>query len=372
MIPSEGSRRGFLRAIAAVSVGPAAGRSGERRTRVDGGTVADWERAGGNTQVLGFTGDVMLGRSVDERHRDTPPGAVWGDLLPRLRALDGLFVNLECCVSDRGDPWPDRTYHFRADPEWVVPSLAEVGVTWASLANNHVMDFGEEALVDTRRHLSSAGVRHSGAGRDVEEATRPAHVSIGDVDVGVVSFTDNAPEYAASADRAGTAYVDVETGGGEHPTVRRAMERARELEPDLLVASIHWGPNWVLEPDVRYRRFAHRLVEEGVDLVHGHSAHVFQGIEVYRGNPILHDTGDFVDDYRVLEGFHNDRSFLFTVEVGGDGMEELRMFPVQIRDETVRRGSETAGAWARSRMRRRSRAFGTELRSDGNELVVAL
>ena len=73
----------------------------------------------------------------------------------------------------------------------------------------------------------------------------------------------------------------------------------------------------------------------------------------------------------VLEGFHNDRSFLFTVEVGGDGVEELRMVPVQIRDETVRRGSEAA-SWARSRMRRRSRAFGTELGTEGNELVPAL
>jgi len=325
---------------------------------------------------MGFTGDVMLGRLVDEHQRTRSVAAIWGDMVDRLRGLDGLFVNLECCLSTRGEPWR-ITYHpflFRADPDWAVPALETVGVDWCSLANNHVLDFGEPALLDTLDALADAGIAFSGAGHDRETAFEPVTVVIGDLTVTVVSFTDNTPEYAATDTSPGTAYVDIgDPSEAAREPVRDALEKARSRDTDLLVASLHWGPNMVTEPPEPFRRFAHWLVDEGVDVVHGHSAHVVQGIEVYRGAPILYDTGDFVDDYAVDAGLRNDRGFLFELTVDANGRPvELRLVPTEISDFAVHTAAPEAAAWIRQRMRERSEAFGTEFGSDGDHLVLDL
>lgn len=325
---------------------------------------------------LGFTGDVMLGRLVDERQRQRPVEAIWGDVLDRLRALDGLFINLECCLSTRGRPWrrTNRPFHFRADPDWAIPALEHAGVDFASLANNHILDFEEPALFDTVDHLDDAGIAHAGAGKTVEDAREPAVVEVGGSTIAVVAFTDNTPEYAAGPDLPGTVHIEIDRENPEtRETVEDALSRAREYDPDVLVASLHWGPNMVEEPSEEFEAFGRWLVDRGVDLIHGHSAHVFQGIEVYDGAPIIYDAGDFVDDYRVDPDLHNDRSFLFEVGVGSAGtIEELRLVPVEIENCTVRTAPPDIADWTRNRMRERSAGFDTTFERDGDHLVVSL
>jgi poly-gamma-glutamate capsule biosynthesis protein CapA/YwtB (metallophosphatase superfamily) len=324
---------------------------------------------------LGLVGDVMLGRLVDERQRGRAPEAVWGDVLDRLRGLDGLFVNLECVLSTGGERWTetDRSSHFRANPEWAVPALERAGVSFASLANNHAMDFGATALTDTLDHLIGAGIAHAGAGRSLLQAREPGLVSVGGYDVAVVAFTDNTPEYAAREDRAGVAYLDVDPDDAEtRAVVTDALETARSLGPDLVVASLHLGPNMVSEPAATHERFGRFLAEQGVDIVHGHSAHVVQGIEHHAGTPILYDTGDFVDDYRVDRELRNDRTFLFVADVDATGVHSIRLEPVEIEDCMVTWADDDAAAGARKAIRERSRAYGTTFERDGEALVTNL
>jgi len=326
---------------------------------------------------IGLTGDVMLGRLVDkrQRRRRRPTSAVWGDVLDRLRGLDGLFVNLECCLSTRGRPWRRtyRPFHFRADPTWAVPALQRAGVDCCSLANNHVLDFGERALGDTLDALDAGGIAHAGAGRTRREAFAPAAVTVDGLEVAVLSLTDNTPEFAATADTPGTAHVDIDA---EDPAVRRtvrtALEEAGRLQPDLLIASLHWGPNMVEEPPDAFRAFARWLVDEGVDVVHGHSAHVFQGVELYDERPILYDTGDFVDDYAVDDRLRNDRSFLFDLSVADGEPAMLRLWPTEIDDYAVHSASPAAAEWSRERMRELSAPFGTAFERAGEALVLGL
>ncbi|WP_254543974.1 CapA family protein [Halomarina pelagica] len=324
------------------------------------------------TRRIGLTGDVMLGRTVDERQRRRPPEAVWGTVLDRLRDLDATLVNLECCLSTRGTRWTRtyRPFHFRADPRWAIPALETAGVDCCALANNHVLDFGEVALEDTLDHLDAAGIAHAGAGRDLDAALEPARVTIDGLDVAVVSLTDNTPEYAATADAPGTAHVEIDV---ENERTRRrageALSRASEPSPDLLVASLHWGPNMVTEPPPAFEAFARWLVDRGVDLIHGHSAHVFHGIEVYDGAPILYDAGDFVDDYAVDPDLRNDRSFLFEVRADA-AIEEVRLHPTEIRDYRVHEARGDAARWCRERVRDRSKRFDTEFEREGEALVL--
>lgn len=323
---------------------------------------------------IGLAGDVMLGRKVDERQRTRDVDAVWGDVLPRLRELDWFVVNLECCLSDRGRPWrrTHRPFHFRADPDWAVPALQRAGVDCCALANNHVLDFEVPALEDTLAHLDDAGIARTGAGLTLEEALEPAVVDLVDgPTVAVVSLTDNTPEYAADEDSPGTARIEIDVDDpATRRTVTTALRRAREADPDLLVASLHWGPNMVEEPPTAFRRFGRWLVEAGVDLVHGHSAHVFQGVEVHEGVPICYDTGDLVDDYRVDPELRNDRSFLFEARATADGVRELRLQPVEIDDCAVHLADGDVAEWCRETMRRRSADVGTTFETDGEALVV--
>ncbi|WP_049922221.1 CapA family protein [Halopiger djelfimassiliensis] len=328
------------------------------------------------TPRIGITGDVMLGRLVDDRQQRRSVDAVWGTVRERLRQLDGLAINLECVLSTRGQQWQRtrRPFHFRANPDWAVPALEDAGVDICALANNHVLDFEEVALRDTIEHLDEAGIAHAGAGETLDDALEPAVRSIEDLELAVVSFTDNTPEYAADETSPGTAWIDIDVGNAETKRrVRDALERARETDPDLLVASLHWGPNMVAEPPDTFREFARWLISEGVDLLHGHSAHVFQGIEVHEGRPIIYDAGDFVDDYAVDAELRNDRSFLFVLSTTADGtLRELRLYPVEIDGCAVHEASPDAAAWSRERMRELSAPLGTEFDHAGDSLVLSL
>lgn len=327
------------------------------------------------TVRIGLTGDVMLGRLVDQHQRRRDATEVWGDLLDHLRGLDGLLINLECCLSTRGRRWrrTSRTFHFRADPEWAIPALRHAGVDCCGLANNHVLDYEEVALQDTLDHLDDGDVAHAGAGRTRQEAFEPALVQVDHLDVAFLSFTDNTPEYAADDETPGTARIEIDVDDEEtRRLVGESLGRARANDPDLVVASLHWGPNMVAEPPASFRVFGRWLVDEGVDVIHGHSAHVFQGVEVYRGAPICYDTGDFVDDYRVEPELRNDRSFLFEVAATDGGLKELRLLPVEIDDCAVYRADGETASWCRERMRRRSDDFGTSFQTDAEELVVSL
>lgn len=323
--------------------------------------------------TIGFGGDAMLGRSVNDHWDGRDAAGVWDGLHSRLQSLDGFICNLECCISDGGERWPEKVYYFRSDPEFAVPALTAAGTSAVSLANNHTLDFGETALTDTIDHLEEADIGAAGAGETREDALAPTVVDIGDVTVAMVSFTDQFRPYRAGMASPGTAFVPLDPDRTKtRQEVRHSLRRAREADPDLLVASLHWGPNWVVAPDQTQQRFARWLVDEGVDVVHGHSAHVLQGIETYRGRPILYDTADIVDDYVIKENLHNDRSGLFELVIEGGTLAGVRVRPVEIDEEAVGPASETAAAWVQDRIETLSGEFGTRVERDDGGLWIPL
>jgi poly-gamma-glutamate capsule biosynthesis protein CapA/YwtB (metallophosphatase superfamily) len=276
--------------------------------------------------TLSLTGDVMLGRGVNEALRAARPEQPWGDTLPLFLSADLRVINLECAITEHKRPWSrtPKVFHFRADPP-AVEVLRAARVDACSLANNHTLDFGEQGLLDTLAHLEAAGIRYAGAGRDPEEAARPVLLEGG---VALVAFTDNEPPFAAGPDKPGTNYLPVSTEPAVLRRVEETIAAAREAGAETVVFSNHWGPNMVRRPPDAFRRFARAVVDLGADVYYGHSAHVFQGVEVYRGKPILYDTGDFIDDYAVDPDLRNDRSLLFGVSVEGGELRRLELFPV--------------------------------------------
>jgi len=252
----------------------------------------------------------MLGRAVAERLAAGEAGDVWSSELREVcAACDAVVLNLECCVSPRGEPTRlirDKPFFFRSPPSGV-GALQAVGAAVASLANNHALDFGPEALADTLAELDAAGIAATGAGPDVEAARRGALVKAGELRLGVLGLSDHPEEFAAGEGSPGIGYADLPRGLPEWAHQELARLRA---EADLVLAFPHWGPNMTVRPDNGQRRLARELIEAGADAVAGHSAHVFHGVELLPGGPVVYDLGDALDDYAVDRELRNDLGIL--------------------------------------------------------------
>ena len=321
---------------------------------------------------LAIAGDVMLGRMVNETIAHRGFAYPWGDLLPLLREADLFFINLECAPTAGREPWHDgdyKAFYFRAEPA-AVQTLQAAGVDFASLANNHAMDFGAQGLLDTCRILDEAGIAHAGAAEDIGSARVPARLKAPGARLAVVAFADHPMGWAASAGRPGINYVEVSQNPEDFAPVARALAEARE-GADFVIFSIHWGPNMRSRPTRDFRQFARRVVEGGADLFWGHSAHLVQGIEDWKGRPILYDTGDFVDDYAVGPE-RNDLSALFLVEIGAGMVERIKLVPVSIDNMQVNLAHDAERALFAPRMRDLCEEMGTKLTESGARLVVAI
>jgi poly-gamma-glutamate synthesis protein (capsule biosynthesis protein) len=152
--------------------------------------------------------------------------------------------------------------------------------------------------------------------------------------------------------------------------VKDAISRARAEGADLVVFSIHWGPNMVTSPSPQFRKFARAVLDAGADIYHGHSAHVFHGVEVYKGKPIIYDAGDFVDDYAVDPELRNDLGLLFRLQVTDSRIGRIDMIPVFIADCQVNVASGVRRETVARRIRSLSAEMGTSVSGDDNALWI--
>jgi poly-gamma-glutamate capsule biosynthesis protein CapA/YwtB (metallophosphatase superfamily) len=323
--------------------------------------------------TLALMGDVMLGRLVNERLRHMRPEEVWGDVLPHLEEADLRIVNLECAITNHLQPWTRtaKMFHFRADPE-VVKVLQAAHIDGCSLANNHILDFEVQGLRDTMKALDAAGIRHAGAGESDIEAAAPALLEAHGTTPGrvaLLSYTDNEPDFAAGETHPGTNFLEVSLNGTSMARIADSIAQARARGADLVVFSNHWGANFVERPSQEFCKFARRVIELGADIFHGHSAHICQGIEIYRGKPILYDTGNFIDDYAVHPLLRNDRSCLFKLEYEHGKLRRIELLPVSLRVAHVAlaRGGEYDAICVRMEML--CGEFGTRLIRQFDRLV---
>lgn len=331
----------------------------------DDSRVAGAGGAGGLKLIL--VGDVMLGRLVNESLRSRKPAHPWGDTLPVFRKADLRICNLECVIADGGRRWTatPKVFHFRSDARNIAV-LGAAGINAVSVANNHALDYGYDALSEMLGILDKAGVRHAGAGANSEEACRPAVMEVHGTRVGFVAFTDNEPAWAAHSDRAGTCFVPVDLNHARAKSFLKIVSRAKS-EADFLIVSAHWGGNWGYRPPPDHASFGRALIDSGADVVFGHSAHVFRGIEIYRGKPILYSTGDFVDDYAVNDAERNDESFIFMLETSKGAVRQVSLYPTLIRYLQARLADGEDARRIAGKMRQLCAEFGVEAAWDAGE-----
>jgi poly-gamma-glutamate capsule biosynthesis protein CapA/YwtB (metallophosphatase superfamily) len=306
---------------------------------------------------------------------------VWGDALDELArvAPAARIINLETSITRSDDAQPWKQIHYRMHPA-NVGCLVEAGVDVCVLSNNHVLDWGEGGLIETLDVLAKASIQVAGAGRSAEQAARPAVVPVhGGGRILVLGFGHEssgvAPSWAATNRDPGVSYLD----DLSEESARAIGERVRRLRRpgDVVVASIHWGSNWGYEVPDTHVRFAHALVDGGVDLVHGHSSHHVRPIEVYRRRLILYGCGDFLSDYEGIRGHEAYRGelgvmYFPTLDAATGELRALRMVPMHTRRMRLERAVPGEVAWLADTLTRIGSAYGTTaVASDDGALALA-
>ena len=304
--------------------------------------------------TLGFMGDVMLGRLVDVVIAHKGYRYPWGNMRDLLHKNTINIINLETTLTRSTQKVP-KVFNFKARPE-AACVLQEGAVTVANVANNHILDFGITGMQDTLGALKKAGIYSMGAGITQAAAQRPVIIEKNGIKFGFLGFTDNEPTWAAGSHKPGINYVKV----GDIQTIQ---EQVKKLRPyvDYIILSIHWGPNMRQRPTQEFIDFAHKIIDAGVDIIHGHSAHVFQAVEIYKNRVIFYDTGDFIDDYAVDSKLRNDQSFLFTVTLDKNTSKKVNLIPVIISNMQVNRATGTQAHEILQKMRDLSAEHATQV-----------
>jgi poly-gamma-glutamate synthesis protein (capsule biosynthesis protein) len=233
-----------------------------------------------------FAGDVML---------DDGPGrtiAAGGDpLAPFAKLLaeaDYRIANLECPIATTGQPLANKIFTFRADPR-VLPVL-QGRFDALALSNNHAGDYGQQAFLETARHLADSGIASFGGGRNLTAAHAPLWIARDGLRIAVLGYDEFKPRsFEAGADWPGVAW-------SEDSEVIADIQAARAAGADLVIPFMHWGWERESNPTERQRRLARLMIDAGADLVVGGHPHITQGAEYYRGKLIVYSLGNFVFD----------------------------------------------------------------------------
>ena len=301
----------------------------------------------------------------------------WGDALQLVEYADcdARIINLETSITTSDDYVPGKAVHYRMNPA-NAPTLAAIRPDVCILANNHVLDFGRRGLLETLDVLAAAELPIAGAGRSLREAQSPAIITIPKTGRRILVFAFGSPssgipsDWAATDNTPGVQMIPALSDAAADELSRQVL-RARQ-PGDLTVVSAHWGGNWGYRVATDQVRFAHRLVDAGVHMVHGHSSHHPRPIEVYRGRLILYGCGDLVDDYEGIGGhdqYRHDLRLLYLPRLNPISGElvELRMAPLQARQMRLHRASRRDAVWLRAVLEKVSRRFGSriDLGSDG-------
>ena len=274
-----------------------------------------------STITVSAVGDMIFDRDVKELITETNGEEPLSQVAARLAAADITVGNLESPLSDGGNRDKAKTIAFRGDPRGVA-GLARAGFDFLSLANNHILDYGADALDDTVRLLDEHGIGYAGAGPDRSAAWAPAVAQRKGATVAFLSFSHILPAgFVATDSRAGLA-----RGLNNMGTVEEAI-RSVKSEYDYVIVSFHWGAEYEDDCSGDQVEDAHRAIDAGADMVMGHHPHVIQAVEYYNGRLIAYSLGDFVfDHYSRKTG----EAFILEASLGPAGVSDVVITPVYL------------------------------------------
>lgn len=281
------------------------------------------ETASGKEVTIAFAGDILFDPSYSVmasmlQRANGIYDSISPDLMEELTDADIMMINNEFPYSSRGIPTEEKQFTFRARPE-SASILKDMGVDIVSLANNHAYDYGEEALLDTLDTLSDIGMPYVGAGRNLEEASKPAYFIAGDIKIAIVSATQI--ERLDNPDTKGAT----ETSAGVFRCLnpKKLLEVVTEAKEnsDFVIAYIHWGTENTAELDWAQLDQAPKIADAGADLIIGDHPHCLQPIQYVHGVPVVYSLGNFLFNSKELD------TCIVKAVIDENGLRSLQFVP---------------------------------------------
>lgn len=267
--------------------------------------------------TLLFAGDVLISSRIENYYNaEGIERIVSGELLQEMLDADVLMLNNEFPFSNRGTPMEDKQFTFSCDPKYV-SILQEIGVDIVSLANNHTLDYGREALSDTFVTLDEAGILYAGAGETRERAEEVQIVEVNGKKFGFIAASRVIPvtswDVRNQTPGMFTAYDD---------TRLTEVVTEAEKECDFITVFLHWGIEYDAYPQEYQRTIAKNCFTAGADLVIGAHTHCLQGIEYIDGKPVYYSLGNYIFGDSV------DKSAAIKVTIAADDTITYKVLPV--------------------------------------------
>ena len=320
---------------------------------------------------IAIVGDMEVNRSEPEK--------VFDKVMPELSKADIRFGGLEAPLSVRGTPLTGKII-MRHDPRMIEAYLAG-GFEVVAFASNHCLDYGIEPFVDTLDLLDQKQIRYVGAGRNIDEARKPAIIQKNGVRVGFLSYLQFLPMgWWAHPAKPGVAPIREDALYGppyvnEEDLEAMALDIKRtRAQADIVVSSYHWGQSQSRMLTLSQKAVAHAAIDAGADLVIGRHPHIVQGIEVYKGRAIFYAIGNFALDHAHPMFLPTVKeSLLIRCDIENNSIRRLSFLPVIIGDDG--RPEILAGKDARAQtllgpLCALSKKLRTPLRLVGDEVVV--
>lgn len=308
--------------------------------------------------IVSWVGDILLAQSVGRAAADRGVGWLFDGVRETLTADDLTVGNLECAAARAGRP-AAKQYTFRADPE-LLPGLKANGLDAVSLANNHALDYGRDALNETLEQLRAAGLLYAGAGPSLNAALAPILVRLKQESLAIICASRVAPAgWVATGRSSGIAAVWDQTD------LLAAIAAARQ-QAAIVAIVLHWGVEKQPRPEEAQRRLARRCIDAGANLVVGTHPHVVQGLELYRGGLIAYSLGNFIFTNR-----DNRPALILQTGFAGGRLVSARVIPVRIgelRPRIVADNDDRAAILNHLR----SISFGVGVAGDGTLTLPAL
>jgi poly-gamma-glutamate synthesis protein (capsule biosynthesis protein) len=301
---------------------------GVYKTVVVEGKGHDFPFDGGTAEITSRYCCSSFGWELPQARRTGNAGAV-RDL---VEGADLAIANFENPAPNR-PTWHTRGTVFSADPA-LIGGLADAGLDYLSLANNHIRDAGGQGILQTIDNIGEHDIAVSGAGRNLAAARKPALLEAGGMTVAVLGYDAIAGYYHATADKIGSAPLTTSI-------VRADVRAARGAGADVVIVFPHWGTEYRATPSASQRRLAHSILDAGADMIIGNHAHWAAAMEVYKGKPIWYALGNFVFDQTwsepTMEGITLELTF------SGADLVQARMRPHLILDRAQPNFLDPAG-----------------------------
>lgn len=303
-------------------------------------------------------GDILLDRGIRKKIKQNSVDYPFENVGEFLNGFDLAFCNLECPVSARGAS-TGKIYCFRADTNFFT-GIKNAGFNIFSLANNHTIDWGRKACMDTKEIIEKHNLYAVGAGKDQKEARKPVIIRMNGLRFALFAYV--------GLPLKGLIWPETKPGPAQ-ATIEEIIAEIKKIreQVDFVVVSLHWGLEYQHKPMANQSEWAHKIIDAGADLVIGHHPHVLQSIEVYKNRFILYSLGYFVFDQHKL---YQRQTGIFSCIFKKGKIDSLSFYPVLL--ENFRPGfvKDTAYKLIEEKIKEISEGYKTKFLSRDDKIFL--